>query len=61
MRYKEDWEMASKRLSAFWDQEILDRACVSVICHDPDDHITLPSDSHARKGLYGPDRLCSQP
>lgn len=30
MRYKEDWEQAKKRLTAFWDQEIIDRCCVSV-------------------------------
>ena len=30
MYYKEDWEMAKKRLTALWDREILDRCCVSV-------------------------------
>lgn len=34
MRYKNDWEMARKRLTAFWDQEILDRCCVSVKVFD---------------------------
>lgn len=31
MRYKEDWEQAKKRLTAFWNQEIEDRCCVSEI------------------------------
>lgn len=30
MYYKEDWEKAKARLTAFWDNEILDRCCVSV-------------------------------
>ena len=30
MYYKEDWEMAKKRLTALWDREILDRCCISV-------------------------------
>lgn len=30
MRYKQDWEMARKRLTAFWHQEILDRCCAAV-------------------------------
>lgn len=28
--YKEDWENAKERLTAWWDLEILDRCCVSV-------------------------------
>lgn len=30
MRYKQDWDMAKKRLTAFWDRDILDRCCISV-------------------------------
>lgn len=30
MRYKQDWDMAKKRLTAFWDRDILDRYCISV-------------------------------
>lgn len=30
MYYKEDWEKAKERLTALWDNEILDRCCVSV-------------------------------
>lgn len=30
MYYKSDWEMAKKRLTALWDQELIDRCCVSV-------------------------------
>lgn len=30
MRYKKDWEAAKKRLTAFWDQDIVDRCCISV-------------------------------
>lgn len=36
MRYKEDWEMAKKRFTAFWNGEILDRCCVSVKAQRPD-------------------------
>lgn len=34
MRYKEDWEQAKKRLTAFWNQEIEDRCCISVKAFD---------------------------
>ena len=30
MHYKRDWDMAKKRLTAFWDRDILDRCCISV-------------------------------
>lgn len=30
MRYKEDWYMAKKRLTAFWNRDIVDRCCFSV-------------------------------
>ena len=30
MRYKKDWEAAKKRLTAFWNQDIVDRCCISV-------------------------------
>jgi len=30
MYYKSDWEEAKKRLEAFWEGEIIDRACVAV-------------------------------
>lgn len=35
MRYKDDWSMAKQRLTAFWEQEIIDRCCVSVTVSDP--------------------------
>ncbi len=31
MRYKDDWDKSKERLSAFWEQEIVDRCCISVI------------------------------
>lgn len=34
MRYKNDWEQAKKRLTAFWNQEIVDRCCISVKAFD---------------------------
>lgn len=34
MRYKKDWEMSRKRLAAFWNQEIIDRCCVSVYVYE---------------------------
>ena len=36
MRYKEDWSMAKKRLTAFWNRDIIDRCCVSVKVFDGD-------------------------
>lgn len=30
MLYKEDWELAQERLLAWWEQEIVDRACIQV-------------------------------
>jgi hypothetical protein len=30
MRYKDDWESAQKRLAAWWDREVIDRACIQV-------------------------------
>lgn len=34
MRYKEDWEAAKKRHTAFWNGEVIDRCCVNVRCGD---------------------------
>ena len=34
MRYKEDWEAAKKRHTAFWSGEVIDRCCVNVRCGD---------------------------
>lgn len=30
MLYKDDWELAQERMMAWWEQEIIDRACVQV-------------------------------
>ena len=30
MYYKPDWEQAKERMLAWWDHEIIDRACVAV-------------------------------
>jgi hypothetical protein len=30
MKYKENWEQAKERLTAFWHQEIIDRCCIAV-------------------------------
>jgi len=35
MLYKNDWEQAKKRLMAWWDGELLDRCCASVIASAP--------------------------
>lgn len=32
MLYKQDWEMTKSRLAALWDNEIIDRCCVSIMC-----------------------------
>ncbi len=34
MLYKENWEASKKRLTAFWNQELVDRCCVSVKAFD---------------------------
>lgn len=34
MRYKEDWDVAKKRFTAFWHQEIIDRCCLSVVVNN---------------------------
>ena len=34
MRYKPDWDLAKKRLTAFWDCEIVDRCCCAVFAHE---------------------------
>lgn len=34
MRYKDDWEKAKQRHTAYWNGEILDRCCVSVFSGD---------------------------
>lgn len=36
MLYKEDWETAKKRWTAWWDGEILDRCCASVVYTETD-------------------------
>lgn len=35
MLYKEDWLQAKKRMSAWWDGELIDRCCVSVVAEKP--------------------------
>ncbi len=30
MRYKDDWDLAKKRIEAFWQGEIIDRCCISI-------------------------------
>lgn len=34
MRYKEDWDAAKQRFTAFWNREIIDRCCVSVAVYN---------------------------
>lgn len=48
MEYKEDWEQAKKRISAFWDGEIIDRVCIAV---------TAPKANVKRKEIKIPDTL----
>lgn len=36
MRYKDDWETAKKRLTAFWERDIIDRCCAAVQVIDRD-------------------------
>ena len=35
MRYKDDWEQSKQRLTAFWNQEIIDRCCIRVSAPKP--------------------------
>lgn len=35
MRYKENWEQAKQRHTAFWNGEIVDRCCLNVQAGDP--------------------------
>jgi len=48
MEYKEDWEQAKKRISAFWHGEIIDRICISV---------RAPRANVKRKEIKPPDTL----
>jgi hypothetical protein len=42
MKYKEDIDIVRKRLYAFWDREIIDRACISVVAPKrPGDPISM--------------------
>lgn len=34
MRYKEDWDKAKARLTAFWHQEIVDRCCAAIYVYE---------------------------
>ena len=34
MRYKQDWDMAKKRLTAFWERELIDRCCAGVFVYE---------------------------
>jgi hypothetical protein len=45
MLYKEDWELAQARLAAWWECEIVDRACVQV---------TAPREGIARRSIPAP-------
>ena len=42
MRYKEDWEKAKERLAALWENEIIDRCCISVIAPRNDSNYIEP-------------------
>lgn len=51
MKYKEDIELVNKRLMAFWDREVIDRACICVIApKEEGDHISM---FHNPKDLSG--------
>jgi len=45
MLYKDDWESAQKRLLAWWEQEVIDRACIQV---------TAPRDNVTRRVIVTP-------
>jgi hypothetical protein len=42
MLYKEDWEIAKKRLMAWWERELLDRTVIQVTAPRPGERKTLP-------------------
>lgn len=42
MKYKEDIDKVKERLYAFWDREVIDRACISVVApKKKGDHISM--------------------
>ena len=48
LEYKEDWPRAARRLEAFWDRQILDRAIIQV---------TAPRDGVTRRAIPTPPTL----
>ena len=58
MLYKEDWQTAQERLQAWWDREIIDRACIQVTA--PACRRCSPRDSGSRHRRTAVDRpgLC---
>lgn len=48
MLYKDDWEIARERLLAWWEQEIIDRACIQV---------TAPRAGIVRRAIPAPDTV----
>ena len=47
MKYKEDIDKVRERLYAFWDREIVDRACVCVLApKKKGDHISMFENPH---------------
>ena len=57
MMYKNGWEQAKKRLTAWWDGEILDRCCAAVVVSEPVKEtgkyrIGLPDDQEGRNRYW---------
>ena len=42
LRYKQDWELSKKRLTAFWNRDIIDRCCISVKVLEPEARQAVP-------------------
>lgn len=61
MRYKEDWDKAKQRLTAFWNCDIVDRCCISVKAAD-DEKLNMvrlvPGDDAERTSYWtDPERI----
>jgi hypothetical protein len=56
MYYKPDWELAKKRIEAFWQNEVIDRCCVAVFAPRKTSKIEPLLAELSPKGLF----LCTQ-
>ena len=64
MEYAKDWESSKKRIAAFWERQIIDRCCISVIAPKNGidyDYEPFPDDQNDKAGYWtDPERVLNR-